>query len=67
MDTITEPKTLTAWQVLVGTVILRSDDRAFRVTEWEDFTDRGYVRITMHSHGKTIIETFSTNERVRVR
>lgn len=62
-----EAPTKRAWTVLPGDVILRSDDRPFRVTQTEDCTDRGFMRITMHSHGKTITETFSTNERVRVR
>lgn len=64
---VMERPTKTAWMVLPGDVILRSDDRPFRVTMTEDCTDRGFVRITMHSHGKTVIETFSTNEEVRVR
>lgn len=67
MARVMEKRVKTAWWVLPGDVILRSDDRPFRVTSTEDCTDRGFVRITMHSHGKTIIETFSTNEQVVVR
>lgn len=60
-------KGMCAWTILPGDVIVRSDDRPFRVTATEDCTDRGFVRITMHNHGKTIIETFSTMEMVQVR